>query len=143
MPLVFVYYDSDQSGEEYYRGVIDETVMETVSNTIKREGSKLFSRPGLQLTPDDFSVMFVPAGKHDSLSCDIVVSVHLHAFSERVGEQADSNAGRLAVVIAAEIDKLFVEDDFTIGVALEHTEMGWSKYTLQANGRVAEWPGDR
>lgn len=131
MPAIDIYFKHGLINNSYaFINIVDRVTMFAAE--------KYFSSESIELTEDDFTVIFHEAGKWDQLTHDIVVRVQLHAFPERLVD-TDAKATAFAEDLALEFRTMFVLDkDLTVGVSLLVTEIGWGTYTATANGKTPE-----
>jgi hypothetical protein len=120
MPLVTVYHP------EHF--LISRQAKRYMSTAVRQQGVKHFGTKEKPLTDGDFTIFFWKVNNTDEMSHDVIIAFCLHAYPHRVRD-ADTNATSIAKNMALTLRSLVKQEVVTVGVSLEHVQMGWGVST--------------
>jgi hypothetical protein len=128
MPLVVIYHRPWVNDTSYRRRRNIDDFWGDVKGVVRTFGVEKLQYSTLKepIASDDFSFVIVQVAEPGELTHDMIVTMHLHAFEDRV-ERADDNAMDLADRIWRAISEKCAFDRLTIGVALMHSQFGWGR----------------
>jgi hypothetical protein len=112
MPLVTVYHP------EHF--LISRQAKRYMSTAVRQQGVKHFGTKEKPLTDGDFTIFFWKVNNTDEMSHDVIIAFCLHA---------DTNATSIAKNMALTLRSLVKQEVVTVGVSLEHVQMGWGVST--------------